>query len=131
MSIAEYRQAIQDRLLTDSLVVRIQVVRERATVADAHLRARLTLIDGSLLEFSEYAQRIPDGSVRVLTYSYHWVGLDGQLIRRWDNAPHFPDLPGAPHHVHDGQANIVVSGQPMTLFKVLDEIAAYTARRFG
>ena len=124
MSITSYRRSIQDRLLSDPLIAHIQVIRERATAGDAHLRARLTLVDGSWLEFSEYAQQMPDGQVGVVTYSYHWADAAGQLIRRWDNTPHFPDLPGAPHHVHDGASSTVASGHPVSLSDVLDEIAA-------
>ena len=124
MRITAYRQSIQDRLLSDPLIAHIQVIRERATAGDAHLRARLTLSDGSWLEFSEYARQMPDGQVRVVTYSYHWADAAGQLIRRWDNTPHFPDLPDAPHHVHDGASDAVASGHPVSLFDVLDEIAA-------
>jgi hypothetical protein len=124
VSITVYRRSIQDRLLNDPLIAHIQVIRERATAGDAHLRAHLTLADGSWLEFSEYARQMPDGQVRIVTYSYHWAEADGKLIRRWDNTPHFPDLPGAPHHVHDGASGTIAPGHPVSLFDVLDEIAA-------
>ena len=67
---------------------------------------------------------MPDGQVGVVTYSYHWADAAGQLIRRWDNTPHFPDLRGAPHHVHDGASSTVAPGHPVSLSDVLDEIAA-------
>jgi hypothetical protein len=37
----------------------------------------------------------------VSTYSYQWAEADNQLIKRWDNTPHFPDLTGFPDHIHD------------------------------
>ena len=127
MNISAYRRAIQDRLLNDPLIVHVQRIRERATDSDAHLRARLTLRDNSWLEFSEYARQMPDGQIRIITYSYHWADATGQLIRRWDNTPHFPALPGAPHHVHDGPSANVSPGHPTCLFDVLDEIATVLA----
>jgi hypothetical protein len=45
------------------------------------------------------------------------------LLRRWDNTPHHPDLPGFPHHVHTGTGDHVYPGQPASIFTVLDEIA--------
>jgi Family of unknown function (DUF6516) len=84
------------------MVTRFHMIRERSTLIDGHLRARLTLVDGSQLEFSEYMQRSPAGEVAVITYSYHWADAANQLITRWDNTPHFPDLPGFPDHMHDG-----------------------------
>jgi hypothetical protein len=38
------------------------------------------LTDHSLLEFSEYVQRSPDGQIDVETYSYHWTDAHGNLI---------------------------------------------------
>ena len=88
----------------------------------AHLRVRLSLVDGGLLEFSEYVERTPEESMRVAVYSYHWESASGELICRWDNAPHFPGLPGFPHHVHNGQAGTTLPGQPVDIFIVLDQI---------
>jgi Family of unknown function (DUF6516) len=105
------------------MVTRFHMIRERSTLIDGHLRARLTLVDGSQLEFSEYMQRSPAGEVAVITYSYHWADAANQLITRWDNTPHFPDLPGFPDHMHDGATGEVTPGQPMSIFTVLDAIA--------
>ncbi|MDH3605042.1 MAG: DUF6516 family protein, partial [Candidatus Tectomicrobia bacterium] len=76
------------------------------------------------LEFSEYVQHSPAGEIVVITYSYHWADADNQLIKRWDNAPHFPDLPGVPDHIHDGATGEVTSGQSMSISAVLDEIVS-------
>ena len=111
MTIEAYLEAIQERLVTDPMVISFRVIRERSTVVDGHLRARRTLADGSQLEFSEYMQRSPAGEIAVITYSYHWADANNQLITRWDNAPHFPQLPGFPDHRHDGATG---EGQPVT-----------------
>lgn len=127
VTIAEYLDSVKERLLTDPVVSSFQVVRERTTLTDGHLRVRLTLTDGSLLEFSKYVQRSPDGQINVVTYSYHWTDAHGDLIRRWDNTPHFPDLPGFPHHIHDGRTDTVGPGEPVSIFAVLDKIARLLA----
>ncbi len=123
MTIAKYLDSVKERLLTDPQVLDFHIARERATSTDGYLRARLTISDHSQLEFSEYVQSSPDDKIEVVTYSYHWADADGNLIRRWDNTPHFPDLPNAPHHIHDGSADAVHPGQPTSIFAVLDEIA--------
>ena len=125
MTVIEYLDAIKERLTTDPVVSDFSIIRERVTLVDGHLRARLTVSDGSLIEFSEYVQRSPDGQIDVVTYSYHWIDADGGLIRRWDNTPHFPDLPGFPHHIHDGRTDSVVPGEPVSIFVVLDEIVRF------
>src|ERR671918_1253418 len=123
MTIEAYLEAIKERVVTDPMVASFQVIRERATVVDGHLRARLTLADDSQLEFSEYMQRSPTGEIAVITYSYHWADATNQLITRWDNTPHFPDLPGFPDNIHDGATGEVMPGQPMSIVAVLDAIA--------
>lgn len=123
MTIEAYLDSIKERFVTDSVVTSFETIRERLTLVDGHLRARLDLADGSQLEFSEYMQRSPAGKIAVITYSYHWADAGNQLIKRWDNTPHFPDLPGFPDHIHDGATGQVTSGQPMSIFAVLDEIA--------
>ena len=122
MTIVEYLSTVKARLMTDPIIFAFSIVRERVTLVDGHLRARVTLTNSTLLEFSEYVQRSYDGRIRVVTYSYHWADADGNLIRRWDNTPHFPDLPGSPHHIHDGRTGSVVPGEPISVFSVLDEI---------
>jgi hypothetical protein len=123
VTIEAYLNAMKERFVTDPMITRFQVIRERSTWVDGHLRARLELADGSQLEFSEYMQRSPTGEIVVITYSYHWADATNHLIKRWDNTPHFPDLPGFPDHIHDGATGQVTTGQPMSTFTVLDEIA--------
>jgi hypothetical protein len=124
MTVVEYLDAIKERLVTDPIVASFQIARERITAVDGHLRARLTFVDGSQLEFSEYMQRSGDsGEIKVITYSYHWADADNLLVKRWDNTPHFPDLSGFPHHIHHGAGGEVTPGRSMSIFAVLDEIA--------
>jgi hypothetical protein len=123
MTITERLDAIKERLVTDPIVEAFEITRERITLVDAHLRVRLVLADDSQLEFSEYMQYSrASGEIEAITYSYHWADANKALIKRWDNAPHFPDMPGFPHHVHDGVAGAVKPNQPMNIFAVLDGI---------
>lgn len=94
-----YLESIRERLVTDPLVVNFRIRRERHTASNGYLRALLLLSNGTQLEFSEYFQLTPEGDLVVITYSYNWSDMDGVLIQRWDNTPHYPDLPGYPHHV--------------------------------
>jgi hypothetical protein len=123
MTIADYLESLKERLLTDGNVATFDVIRERSTTVDGFIRARLAFVDGSQLEFSEYVQRSGD-AVGVITYSYHWSDASNDLIKRWDNAPHHPELHHFPHHIHDGDSGKVTAGPPMSIFTVLDEVAA-------
>ncbi|MCK4491669.1 MAG: hypothetical protein KAU03_03540 [Candidatus Altiarchaeales archaeon] len=33
-------------------------------------------------------------------YKYHWQDKEGNLIARWDNVPHHPEVSSFPHHRH-------------------------------
>lgn len=122
MNPREYLEAVKTLLLTHPLVEDFHVIRERMTATDAHLRVRAKLINGFLLEFSEYVQRIP-GDVQVVTYSHHCTDSENNLFVRWDNTPHFPNMEGFPHHQHIGDPENVRPHSPMDIFRVLDEIA--------
>jgi Family of unknown function (DUF6516) len=61
------------------------------------LRVRAELIDGSLLYVREAI--FPHTS----KYAYHWQTSTGEMLLRWDNAPHHPEIPTHPHHKHDGE----------------------------
>ena len=125
MSIGSYLEAVKTRLLTDAIVDSFQIVRERATLSDGHLRVRVTLSNGSRFEFSEYVQFSASGAIKVVTYSYHWADAQNNLIRRWDNTPHHPTLSGFPHHIHDGATGSAVPSSPTNIFAVLDEISRH------
>ena len=50
----------------------------------------------------------------------------GAIIFRYDDAPHFPSLPNAPHHKHVGETDVVSSESP-DLQSVLKEIETIIA----
>ena len=119
-----YFSAIKERLLNDPLIADFRILRERIMLNDGHLRAHLTLEDGSMLEFSEYVQQTSTDQLETIIYSYHWANAEGQLLKRWDNTPHYPGVPNFPHHIHDGKIDAVIPGKPINIFQVLDTITA-------
>ena len=114
-----------ERLIVQSQIVKASLTKERRIRRfEAYIKVRLTLIDDSVLEVTEYIQATEEDNAQVKRYSYHWMDNSSQLKIRWDNVRHYPDLPNFPHHRHDGDEKNVSPGEPMTLFKVLDIIAA-------
>jgi hypothetical protein len=104
-------------------ILRCDIVRtekERILV----YRFRVTLNDNSLLEIMErvVAGVMDDETVTTTDYRFHWQNNSGDLITRWDNAPHFPELNGFPHHVHIGGADKAAAGVPVTALDILAEI---------
>ncbi len=122
MNPAEYLESVRNFLLADSHISGHQILREYEEEEKSYLRARLTLADDSILEFSEFIELEAESGVKITAYSYHWTKPDGTLLRRWDNARHYPQLENFPHHIHVGE-NEVVSSAPTNIFTILDEIA--------
>jgi hypothetical protein len=125
MNTSEYLEAVKTHLLTNPLAENFQIIRERCTHTDCHIRAKLYLPEGRILEFSEYVQRTIHGEISVITYSYHCSDRFGNLIVRWDNTPHFPDMENFPHHIHMGTPEKVIPGRTTSIFQVFDEIKKY------
>ena len=59
------------------------------------LQLGAALRDDSRLEVRDYL--FADGRRK---YTYQWMETNGALRRRWDNAPHWPDVATTPHHMH-------------------------------
>ena len=80
------------------------------------LRVRVEIIDGSLLyvreAFFSHASK----------YSYHWQTRTGELLLRWDNAPHHPEISTHPHHKHAGEG--IGPSARVSIEEVLAELAA-------
>ncbi len=76
----------------------------------ANLRFRLSWPDGAVLEVSE-ALEVGVDSLDRLSYRYHFQ--NAARVVRYDNAPHYPHLPGYPNHKHESAA-IVPAACPGT-----------------
>ena len=82
--------------------------------AATFLRIKVALKDGTQLFIKELFS--PGGS----KYSYHWQTSEGKLLCRWDNAPHWSDIPTFPHHRHIAEE--VLPSHRVGIGEVLTEI---------
>ena len=64
-----------------------------------NLRVRVRYSNGSLLEWNE-AVVFENSKLVHLGYRYHYQDKNNNLIFRYDNTPHFPDLDKFPCHKH-------------------------------
>ncbi|MFO7682319.1 MAG: DUF6516 family protein [Chloroflexota bacterium] len=83
------------------------------------IEGRLRFQDDSLLDFDE-AVLLRNQQVVKLRYAYHYQNRAGELIFRYDNAPHHPNILTYPHHKHVG--SVVEASQAPDLSQVLNEI---------
>ena len=113
--------AVEIALLTWSSSLQVSMDYVRLGEGVAHYRLRTTLLDGSMLQCAERAS-LQFGRVHIDKYSFHWQRGDGSLIRRWDNAPHHPEIASFPHHVHEGDEIHVLAHEAVDVFGVLELI---------
>jgi hypothetical protein len=121
---ADYLAHIKALVVAHPQVIRWVLVREEAQGNMGLYRYRLTLQDGSLLEMFERFQ-IAKERVQIAKYSFHWQSATGQLMRRWDNVAHHPELHTHPHHVHVETESDVQPHGPIST----EEILAFITQR--
>jgi hypothetical protein len=119
---ADYLIHIKALLVAHSRVKKWSVVREEAQGSMGIFRYRVTLRNDSLLEMFERFH-ISEGQVFVTKYSFHWQDENGNLLKRWDNVAHHPEIETYPHHIHDGQETNVQPHQPISAEQILALVA--------
>ena len=122
ISADHYLAWIKSVIALCSVVTCLTIIREETQFDKGLWRYRLTLTNKNLLEIFEFFS-IESGQINVVKYSYHWQQEDGQLIKRWDNAAHHPEIVTYPHHLHDGSEDFVVDYSPLDIQEILKIVA--------
>ncbi len=123
MDAKTYLLDVKVNLAISSFIQSIEIIDEKIVLSDrGYFRARLILINGDFLEVSEYFV-CEDEKCFPKTYRYQWMDTEQKrLIKRWDNAEHFPTLPDFPHHLHIGEEDNVRSSKALSIVDLLDII---------
>ncbi len=115
----QYIKAIKTKLLISPVVASFSITSERTLADRGYFRARLRLSNGDFLEVSEFFS-VQTGGCVTQEYRYQWMNASqGQLIKRWDNAEHFPDVPNFPHHIHVDSEAHVISGNTLSIIELM------------
>jgi len=104
------------RKLKDAKVERYE--EEILAANRVNLRIRIRFLSGYLLELNE-AAIIESEHIRHLGYRYHFQNSENNLVFRYDNTPHFPEINTFPHHKHL-EDNVVAVDKP-SILKVIEE----------
>jgi len=91
----------------------------------ANLKLRLRFYFKYLLSISE-ALVFVDDQITVIDYRYHFQDGQNNLIFRYDNTPHFPNLLSFPHHKH--LADQVISCNQPNIDMVIQDAIAFLER---
>ena len=119
--IEEYFESIQALVQGLILAQSPEILYDRREREIGFLRGDLVFKDGSRLHFREFVHLKRNQPINRYMYVFQYMQADGKLIFRYDDSNHFPDLPGAPHHKHIGDVDVLASQAP-TLQTVLAEI---------
>ena len=128
--IQDYFDRISSSLAASSWVKSSHLIRYDVTEIDENeiliYSFKIALSDGGLLELSERVvfSKIT-GTYDITTYRFHWQNSIGSLVKRWDNAPHHPEIATHPHHVHVGQANKIMPSKSVNAADVIGLIQAW------
>ncbi len=116
--VAERLMAVRIALLTSPVVTDMRVIQEQALGDVGYFRIRCKLANTDEVLFMERF-RWKNGAIAVEKYSFHWQNAEAKLIRRWDNAPHHPEINGFPHHLHDADESNIQPHGPVDVFEIL------------
>ena len=122
MNIIDYFESLR-RSIQQNLAI---IFTEESITAQAFdqyrglFRTRVSFWDESYLTIDEVIDTTP-GYPEILRYSYTYIKGDEHIFR-YDNAPHYPNLPTFPHHKHIGPDEIPQASEKPTLSQVFKEI---------
>jgi hypothetical protein len=123
--IEDYLKKLDDYILAADEIIDLEIIRR--TIWDTDLekvgiyRYKIHFYDGSLLELTERLVEEKD-RIFVTKYRFHWQNKEGNLIKRWDNAKHHPEIDTFPHHMHDGSEENVIGCRELTGLEVITKI---------
>lgn len=118
--IEQYFQIIAETISVFPVISSSQVTYDKRSAYVGFIRGEIFFVDGSCLHIREYVN-VQSGTDRYM-YSFHYQRRDHVLIFRYDNAPHYPDLDGFPHHKHLADDSVIAALPPPVLSLVLNEI---------
>ena len=86
-----------------------------------YLRGSFLFLDSSVLEIAIFVIETRY-ALTIDKYRFHYMNPNGQMLFRYDNAPHHSEITSRPHHKHISD-NVILAREP-PLKDVLDEISA-------
>jgi hypothetical protein len=119
--VIEHFDTVEQWLLQSPAVISYKITRKEVALTDGKLRVNVSFVDKSMAELFEYVI-VTQSGLNLSKYSFHWQDVEGKLKCRWDNAPHHPELPNAPHHKHNTDESVTGIPGAFDIFNFLNEI---------
>ena len=119
MLIEDYFQKIEADISGCPYGMESRLFKDKRSVYIGIIEGDITFIDESILHFIEFVN-VREG-IEIYKYSYHYQHRDGNVIFRYDMAPHHKEIETFAHHKHVNSGKVIKAFAP-NLSKVLDEI---------
>lgn len=119
MLIDEYFQHIEQHIASCPAIIATEIVKDKRSLYIGLIEGKISFLDGSALHFVEFVN--VKSAVNRYKYSYHYQQAGGELLFRYDMAPHHRDIVTFPHHKHTSSGQVIESFAP-ELNQILDEI---------
>jgi len=120
--IQRFVQNIEKTIASSSIVLSSNLQRHFGPALETvYLKGHLLIIDSSILEIAIFATE-SQKTLSIEKYRLHYMSSTGQMLFRYDNAHHHPEIESYPHHKHTPDKT-VPSTIP-SLKEILNEISA-------
>ncbi len=90
---------IESTIRSSALVVTYNLAKVQLSATIGYIEGEVSFVNNSRLVFFEFLRQREDGIERE-KYRYHFMDGNDQLIFRYDNAPHHPEIATFPDHKH-------------------------------
>ncbi|MCH8319263.1 MAG: hypothetical protein IIA88_12360 [Bacteroidetes bacterium] len=91
MKISDYFQNVENILYSTPLVYSIDIHTEAIDIYFGYFNSKIIFYDASKLYLFELVEIVKE-TPYIEKYRYHYQDKNNKLIKRWDNAPHYPIL---------------------------------------
>lgn len=118
MRLDSYAQRVESALQRSPVVVTYTLETVQLSLTTGYIRGEVIFMDGSRLAFFEFL-RFHESALKREKYRYHFMDREHRLIFRYDDAPHYPEIPTHPHHKHTPKG--VVESKAPDLVEVIRE----------
>ncbi len=118
MKSREYFASLQGAVLAVPSVIQSKLSFDEVSEIECYISGILILDGGFELHVAEYM--VSEPKLVRLKYRYHLQTSEGNLIARWDNAAHHPEVSAHPDHLHT-KDNQIKPAEAMDIWKIMEE----------
>ncbi|MFP3912626.1 MAG: DUF6516 family protein [Desulfobacteraceae bacterium] len=125
--IQKFVQDIEKSIASSPIVLSSNIQKHFGPALETvYLKGHLLIIDSSILEIAIFATESRN-ILSIDKYRFHYMDHKGQMLFRYDNAPHHSEIGSHPHHKHTPD-KIAPTIMP-SLKDILNEVSAIIIER--